>query len=253
FLGIFLVTFIPGVYFFMRSRHRANSALQQKEIAEAKLHVLQSQMHPHFMFNALGGVQNYILKSEKIEAYNYMGKFATLLRTITKTSNQMHIELEQEIEFLKSYLDMEKLRFRDDFQYSIEVDPELQTTQVSVPSMVIQPLVENALIHGLSGLERKGTLEITINKLPNGQGICCTVEDNGRGREAAREIAKRQASKGHLSIATVNMQKRLEFLRSFGYGDVESKVEDLHENGEAVGTKVCIYLPFMEVEAAHPS
>lgn len=253
FLGIFLVTFIPGTYFIMRSRHRAKSALQQKEIAEAKLHVLQSQMHPHFMFNALGGVQNYILKSEKIEAYNYMGKFATLLRTITKTSNQIHIELEQEIEFLKSYLDMEKLRFRDDFQYSIEVDPKLQTTQVSIPSMVIQPLVENALIHGLSGLDRKGVLQLIINKSPNGRGICCTVKDNGRGRAAALEIAEKQGSKGHLSIATVNMQKRLEFLRSFGYEDVESKVEDLQENGEALGTKVCIYLPFMEVEVAHPS
>ncbi|MEL7376107.1 MAG: histidine kinase [Bacteroidota bacterium] len=246
FLGVFLVTFIPGIYLLMRNRYRAESAEQQKEIAEAKLQVLQSQMHPHFMFNALGGVQNYILKSEKIEAYNYMGKFATLLRTITKTSNQIHIEIDQEIEFLESYLEMEKLRFRDDFHYDITVDPEIRGTQASIPSMVLQPLVENALIHGLTGLDRKGILTIDIHKSTAGEGVFCTIEDNGRGRKAAGKIAQDQGSKGHLSIATVNMEKRLEFLRSFGYKDVESTIEDLYKDGKAAGTKVGIYLPFMD-------
>jgi len=93
----FLVVFTLGIYLFMRNRNRVNSAVQQKQIAETKLHVLQSQMQPHFVFNALGGIQNYVLKSKKIEAYNYLGKFATLLRIITKSTTKVSIELDQEL------------------------------------------------------------------------------------------------------------------------------------------------------------
>ncbi len=158
----FLSLFIPVIYFFMRSRQKQKIAEQEKQVAEAKLQALQSQLHPHFIFNALGGVQNYILKSEKIQAYKYLGKFATLLRSITKSTTQVHIELDQEIEFIQSYLDMEKLRFRDDFTYTLSVDPALMHSKKEIPSMVIQPVVENALLHGLAGLDRQGKLSIEI-------------------------------------------------------------------------------------------
>ena len=245
FFTTFLLLFAGGTYVFMRSRNRAKSAESQKQLAETKLHVLQSQMHPHFVFNVLGGIQNYILKSKKIDAYNYMGKFATLLRTITKTSTQIHIELEQEIEFIESYLEMEKLRFRDDFSYALNINPALLDTKVRIPSMVIQPAVENALVHGLAGLDRKGELVVDIQPSSFREGINCIVMDNGRGREAAIALAKQQNARGHLSIATVNTRKRLDFLRQLGYTDVRADIEDLYENGHPAGTRVTIFLPYI--------
>jgi len=244
----FLAFFIPTVFLIMRNRHQVKSAEQQKELAETKLQVLQSQMHPHFIFNALGGIQNYILKSEKIAAYKYLGKFATLLRTITKSATQIHVPLDQEIAFIKSYLDMEKLRFRDDFVYSLTIDPLLEQTKVVIPSMIIQPIVENALMHGLAGLNRQGAVKIEIKPCSDQDGICCIVADNGRGRQAAKKIAEKQDFKGHLSIATVNTQKRLDFLRLMGHEQVAMEIEDLYSGGKPAGTKVSVFLPTIKEE-----
>lgn len=241
----FLALFIPGIFMFMRNRQQRKIAEQQKLVAETKLQALQSQMHPHFIFNALGGVQNYILKSEKIEAYKYLGKFATLLRSITQSTIQVHIGLDQEIEFIKSYLDMEKLRFRDDFIYSLSVDDSLAFSNEVIPSMVIQPVVENALLHGLAGLDRQGKLTVDFGPAEHGQGIWCVVTDNGRGRVAAEKISNGQKIQGHLSIATINTNERIECLRRLGYDKVDANIEDLYENGEASGTRVTLFLPFM--------
>lgn len=242
----FLAILLPSVYLVMRHRHQVKSAEQSKQLAETKLHMLQSQMHPHFVFNALGGVQNYVLKEEKIAAYTYLGKFATLLRTITRSSTQIHIELDQEVEFIKSYLDMEKLRFRDDFDYTLTVAPALQLEKAMIPSMFIQPIVENALVHGLGGLDRPGRLDIEIKPCSVQVGICCIVTDNGRGRVAARKIAEGQDAKGHLSIATINTSKRLDFLRRLGYEKVAIDIEDLQENGKPSGTRVFLFLPYLD-------
>lgn len=238
-----------GIYLYMRGRQRVREEISQRKFAEAKLQVLQSQMHPHFIFNALGGIQNYVLKSEKIEAYNYLGKFATLLRSTTKSSNKLHVELEEEIKFLKAYLDMEKLRFRQDFVYTLDVDPSLLESRSIIPRMIIQPFVENALIHGFAGLDRQGELQIHIAPSEIKQGICCTVIDNGRGRNAAQKIVKAQPQFGHLSIATSNINKRLDFLRQLGYQEVMYQIEDLVGNGEAAGTKVKVFLPLIKEDA----
>ncbi|MEM7575351.1 MAG: histidine kinase [Bacteroidota bacterium] len=239
-----LLLFIVGTYWIMRNRHRAKSAEQQRIIAETKLQVLQSQMNPHFIFNAMGGIQNYVLKSETIEAYNYLGKFAILLRMITSNSANVHIELEQEVEFIRTYLELEKLRFRDDFEYSLTVEDQLLEQQHLIPSMMIQPVVENAIIHGLSGLDRQGELQVEIKSSQH--GIACKVVDNGRGRKQAAAISGPQKKKRHLSIASVNIQKRLAFLRLLGYEDAVVKVTDLYEQEEPAGTSVCIYLPFVK-------
>ncbi|SEP62535.1 histidine kinase [Neolewinella agarilytica] len=247
-ISAFLALFIPGIYFFMRNRQKRKTAEQQKLIAETKLQALQSQMHPHFIFNALGGVQNYILKSEKIEAYKYLGKFATLLRSITKSTTQVHIELDQEIEFIQSYLDMEKLRFREDFTYSLSVAPSLINSKEEIPSMVIQPAVENAILHGLAGLTRQGELTVEFKPDENGKGIWCVVTDNGRGRVAAKKNSQDQQVQGHLSIATINTSERIACLRLLGYDNVDASIEDLYEHGEASGTRVTIFLPFMHAD-----
>jgi tetratricopeptide (TPR) repeat protein len=230
--------FFTVVYF----RSRIKMAYQEKVIAESKLKVLQSQMKPHFIYNAMTGIQNYVLRSEKIEAYNYLGKFAALLRIITRTSTETHIELGQEIELIKTYLELEKMRFREAFIYKLEVVDSLLNLKGEIPNMMIQPVVENAIIHGISGLEGQG--ELVVDLSPYQDGIKCVVTDNGRGRVAANEISQREVNQ-HLSIASVNSNERLEFLRSMGYKSARIEVEDHYAHGKATGTSVSIYLPFI--------
>lgn len=238
----FLILITGVAFIIVHSRHQMKSAFQSKTIAETKLQVLQYQMNPHFIYNAITGIQNYILKSEKIEAYTYLGKFADLLRMITKSSEGTNIELDQEVKMIKAYLEMEKLRFREAFSYKIKVSEFLLNSNYEVPSMMVQPVVENAIIHGLSGLSRPGKLVISF-ELDTG-AVKCTITDNGRGRAAAKEVAQ-QEPELHLSVASMNIQERLDFLREIGYPQAQSKVEDLYENGSPVGTTVTIHLPII--------
>lgn len=244
---LFLVGVVMlGIFAIMRARHRTKLAYQRKTIAETKLQVLQSQMNPHFIYNAMSGIQNYILKSEKIEAYSYLGKFAALLRQITKYSANVYIELEEEIKLIKTYLELEKLRFRDQFVYDFDVEESLLDKNLDVPSMMIQPVVENALIHGLSGLDRQGRLLVQLKQHEN--GVICVIKDNGRGRKTAGKISREQAGQ-HLSIASVNIAQRVDFLRKIGYEKAEITIEDLYQDGRPAGTRATIYLPFMKKES----
>lgn len=214
-----------------------------KEVAEVRLQFLRAQMNPHFMFNAINGIQNQILKSKKIEAYTYLGKFAELLRMITKSSASVLIDLEEEVQFLKTYLELEKLRFRDGFDYELIVDPGLLNSNLHIPSMMIQPFVENAIIHGLSLLQHKGLLVVELTE--QAEGVKCIIRDNGRGRKAAGLRATEKA-KSHLSISSGNMKERIEFLRTAGHENSGIQIRDIYDGNEAQGTEVTILLPFMD-------
>ncbi len=237
-LSVLLIALVSFLLY--RSKERLRLSNQQKIAAEAKLNVLQSQMNPHFIYNALSGIQNFILHSKKIEAFNYLSKFAGLLRIITKSSTEIFIELEREVELLSTYLDLEKLRFRDAFDYALVVDDNLRNENLRIPSMMIQPVVENAIIHGLSKL-KEGQLSIKIQR--EGEGILCIVTDNGRGREAAIRIANKNKL-NHLSVATVNGNERIESLHSLGYAHAKIEIDDLYDGYRPLGTRVRIYLPF---------
>ncbi|MEO0732290.1 MAG: histidine kinase [Bacteroidota bacterium] len=243
-LGVAVLSLV-GLYYGMRARHRAKLEEQRRFIAETKLQVLQAQMNPHFIYNAMSGIQNYILKSEKIEAYNYLGKFAALLRLIASYTADVYIDLEEEIKLIRTYLELEKLRFREAFTYQLEVNDNLNNINGQVPSMMIQPVVENAMIHGFAGLERQGHLKVSISACDD--GIACVVTDNGRGRAAAAAIKDRQVKPGHLSIASVNIAQRLAFLRKIGYENAHVETEDLYRNGGPAGTRVSIILPFVDL------
>jgi|GEM_PF-2432975 len=218
-------------------------AQQRKKIAEAKLEGLRFQMNPHFIFNTLNGVQNFILKSEKFEAYAYLSKFGELLRSITRSSASFGISVDKEVKLLRNYLELEKLRFRESFDYEIIVEPGLMGGEGRIPGMIIQPIVENAILHGLSLLPYAGELKIEV--CAHGQGVEIVVTDNGRGRETATKIAEENKGK-HLSVSSVNTRKRLDFLHEIGCKGASVKIEDLYKEGKGCGTVVTIYLPFLE-------
>lgn len=226
-------------------RSKLEDARRRKELAELRLSTLRAQMNPHFMFNAINGIQNHILKANKIEAYGYLGKFADLLRMITKTGAGDRISLEGEVVFLTTYLDLEKLRFRDDFDFTVTVAPELTDMEEEIPSMMIQPFVENAILHGLSVLSYPGELSITFTAQQD--GVRCVVRDNGRGRVAGGAISGMRPA-NHLSITEKNTRERMQSLRESGYKNAALKTNDLYEGERAVGTEVVLSLPFLKTE-----
>ncbi len=243
-LGIglmFLALLSVFTAFYQRNKRR--EAEMNVAVSHNQLAILRSNMNPHFIFNSINAIQNFILKSEKFEAYEYMTKFANLTRNILKVSKSLTISLEDEIKIIENYVDLEKIRFRDKFEYSIVNNINEEDRSCFIPSMVIQPIIENAIIHGLSNLHSAGKLLIEIQSNPN--GIECLVTDNGIGRKKAMENKKKNSHQ-HLSIATKNTEKRIQILKKLGFEKVSVKIKDLYDpNKEATGTRVQVILPFV--------
>lgn len=224
---------------------RAYQNLEQQkeyEVLASNLKALQSQMNPHFIFNALNSIQTLVLKGEKTSSYSYINRFASLIRKTLDFSEQKLVSLNDELKLLEDYLSLEKLRFRDDFDFQLQADamPELE-----IPPMLLQPLIENSLRHGL--LHKEGKRELQVQFQIREDGLTCLIRDNGIGREASREINKRQRG-DHNSFATGALVKRFKFLQRDYGNDIGFSYTDLAENGEARGTEVLVKLPYRLVE-----
>ncbi len=212
-----------------------------KDLATSQLTTLRSQMNPHFIFNALNSVQQYILKGNITEANRYLSKFSRLQRQVLNHSDQDFISLEKELEILNLYLELEQLRFEGSFTCQIIVNADIDTDEIKIPPMIVQPFVENAIWHGLMPKQGDKHLQITFS-LPDDNVLLCTVKDNGIGREAAARIKSNsqplQTSKG-LSL----VYDRLAILRQ-QYGQVfNAQINDLKDvAGQPEGTEVTLHI-----------
>lgn len=180
-----------------------------EQLAEAKLAALQAQMNPHFIFNALNSIKRMILDGDNDKASRYLSKFALMIRMTLEHARQVFVKLDENIEYLKAYLDMEKLRFDDSFAYSIQTDDVLDGSDTLLPSMMMQPLVENAIWHGL--MQAKSGKQIKIAFAQSGGRLLCTVEDNGIGLKQAEELRKQQRPL-HRSVGLENLQNRIRII-----------------------------------------
>lgn len=216
---------------------------QERELVFLKLENLRSQMNPHFIFNALNSIQEYIILNKKNLASDYLGKFADLIRTYLNHSNRGTISLQDEIECLQMYLELEKLRFEDKLQYSFNIAKTIDTETVTIPTMLIQPYVENALKHGLLHKKNDRKLYITLLGSDVTDVITCIIEDNGIGREKAVAI-KEKKDKMHQSFGTQATQDRLHLLNYGKEKQIGVSIEDLYDvHGQSCGTKVIITIP----------
>lgn len=214
----------------------------EKELSESQLKALRSQMNPHFIFNSLNAIQDLVLQQDIDSSYDYIVLFSELVRSTLNYSNRDFIPIDKEIEFLEIYLSLEKLRFKDELQYEIV---NRCTTWVEVPSLLVQPFIENALLHGL--LHKKGIkkLSIVFDFIDN--NLTCTITDNGIGRKKSEEIKTRKGGQ-HLSFALNAMEKRMRILsQQLSSSDVGYQIIDLYnpDDNEPSGTKVIIKLPFL--------
>jgi len=213
------------------------------KISEMTQANLRQQMNPHFIFNTLNSIQYYMYQNDKVATNNYLTKFSSLMRKVLDNSQSTSVPLRDELDALNLYLELECLRFKDKFEFKITVDEEIDPLMYKVPTMLIQPYVENSVCHGLIPMEGKGFVKIDV-KLA-GEHLICTIQDNGIGREAASEINKRRGT-NHNSLGTRITASRLELVNSLYGTDLKTVYTDLKDkNGEAEGTRVEIHIPIL--------
>jgi len=239
-LGIMLI--ILRLYL-SKLKARQNFELEQldleKNLAEAKLQNLSSQMNPHFTFNALNTVQGLILDDKKNDAYTYLAHFSNLLRKSIDFSSKNYNTLEEEIAFLNTYLKIEAKRFKDNLDFTIDTS-KLESLFYKIPPMVLQPFVENAVKHGL--LHREGSKKLQISFESTTDKIICTIEDNGIGRKVSSTFSKNNRE-DHLNMATSSIRKRFDLYKKRYNIFMDYLYEDLYdENANPTGTKVTILI-----------
>ncbi len=215
--------------FDLRQKTR-NTELQQR--------LFRLQMNPHFMYNSLLAIQNFIFSHDPLQAGNYISDFAKLFRLILNNSRSEFIKISKEIETLNLYLKLQALRYPDKFEYSIHLDDEIDADLVMIPPMLAQPMIENALEHGLFYKEGKGKIEIRFHK--KGKQLLFEVEDNGIGLTKAKEKKK----EGHIGTALSITRERVRILgKRHKYYTIFEVMEKKDEKGNALGTLVRFNLP----------
>lgn len=233
---------IGGLIYYLWKKEMTKQAMQQQIIAlENK--ALRAQMNPHFIFNALNSIQDFIIDNNAKEASKYLNKFAKLIRLMLDNSEHSFVSLQKELDLLTYYIELERLRFNHNFEYIFEKSVEIDTYNISIPTMMIQPHVENAIWHGLQHKKEGGTLHLRIYLLDEEQ-LVCEVEDDGIGREAAKAI-RQNRHKDHESKGLSITENRLKLFQQSHNQSIGMKTIDKYdENGKATGTKIIITLPF---------
>jgi tetratricopeptide (TPR) repeat protein len=205
--------------------------------------LLRSQMNPHFIFNSLNSIQSYVTSNDSYHAEIYLSKFAKLMRSILENSRHAFVSFDQDLNNLMIYLELEELRFEGKFSQQIEIDEKIDLENTYIPPMLIQPYIENAIIHGLvNKIDNDGKLLLKF-ELESEEAIKCTIEDNGIGREKALDL-KSRGVKPYKSLGMQVTKERMEVISKINKVHFEEKITDLKDpNGTSIGTKVELIIP----------
>jgi sensor histidine kinase YesM len=219
-----------------------NIRQKQRANMQIKLQSLRAQMNPHFIFNSLNSVNNFISKNDERSANKYLSDFSRLMRTVLSNSDQDFVSLETEVDTMKIYLELEHFRFGEKFDYQLEIADDIDPEIIRVPPMLIQPYIENAIWHGLRYKEEKGILNVRI--FTENDLLYCTVKDNGIGRKKSAAL-KTDHQKTYQSTGIKNTKERIELLNKMHGTRLNVSILDLEENGNAAGTLVRISVPYI--------
>ncbi|WP_448607571.1 histidine kinase [Paenimyroides ceti] len=226
------------IYFFLRKINTQRKVFErEKEIAELKSSALRAQMNPHFLFNILSNLQSVLILKGEMEANKYFGAFSKLLRLTIEMSRQELVALETEIEYIKNYILLNNLQLNETIDYTVEVDSSIKNkAEILLPVMIVQPFVENAIIHGLSSKKDK-KLEIRFSV--ENDYLIISVQDNGIGREASA-LLKKNSKRVYKSLATEIVNERMKIINDSYKNTMSIEIIDLFESGISLGTKVII-------------
>ena len=233
-----LLVFGIGFLIYNRAQLKKNLTLQ-KELAEYEQKALHLQMNPHFIFNCLGSISSFIVSNSTESAIKYLAKFSKLMRLTLEYSKESLIPVDKEIESLQNYLELEQLRFNQKFEFTISKDKEVED-DIGIPPLLLQPLVENAIIHGIVPKKELGLIAIHFY-IENNQ-LQCSIIDNGIGITASKAIKANSVSV-HKSMAIDIIRQRLEKIASTTGKPATMKVEESKANSQVIGTKVMLSLP----------
>ncbi|MGB1204697.1 MAG: two-component regulator propeller domain-containing protein [Chitinophagales bacterium] len=241
-LGFFVLLCIIMIGYLIIKYVKERSDLQKRMI-ESQQMALRTQMNPHFIFNALNSIQYYITENDKRAANMYLSTFSTLMRKVLDNSQKSRILLEDELEYLGLYLDIESLRFKGKFRYELHISEAVEIDEVYVPPMLIQPYLENAIQHGLLQKPTEDRLlEISFDQKEE-ELLICKIKDNGIGRKRAAELQAKR-TKRHRGIGMSNPKARLRILNQLHKYNITVKTEDLMgENEESLGTLIVVQMP----------
>lgn len=238
FLAYFLL-FILLIYSILKyiSYREERKTNINKQLAKLELSALQAQMNPHFIFNALNAIQNFVLKNDALVANAYLSKFAKLMRLFLESSKSRYITISDEIKLLKLYVDLEHLCYPNRFSYVFDIQNDLEEEDFEIPTMIIQPYIENAINHGLIQMAEKGVLEIKIQLIQH--QIIVYIKDDGIGRKKAQ-----QNRQNHYKARGMSMTNdRLKVLNYIENSDIKVEIEDVFPNKSNTGTLITIYFP----------
>ena len=231
--GALLLSGVVVFYLLDRKRRRERF---ERDAARLQMQVLRTQMNPHFIFNALNSINNYVQENERDLASGFLGKFARLMRLVLENSRHEEVPLAQDLEALRLYMDLEQARLNHRFQYTVEVDPSIDQENTMVPPLVLQPFVENAIWHGLSRKADTGHLVLAVKQ--DGGSLLMTIEDDGVGRNPM-DLPLPEDAPPKSSLGTNITRERLEMLATRAGGEAGFRYAEVSE-----GTRVEVRMPY---------
>ena len=202
-------------------------------MAELKLKAIRSQMNPHFMFNSLASIQNHVLQNNSNTAYKYLNIFARLMRMILEYSEEQIISLAEELECIELYLNLESMRHK--FSFNVRTGPKIDLNSVEIPCLLLQPYVENAVIHGISGMNEKGSIDISLRHDREDKNVICIIEDNGKGLKAKKSSRK--------SFGLILNRERLNIMKAVYNKEINVDIFNKADFSDDTGVIIKITIP----------
>jgi ligand-binding sensor domain-containing protein len=233
-----------GIYWRINQikRREKQESETRVEMAHNELKALRAQMNPHFVFNSLNSIQHYIITNNNADAGKYLNKFARLMRIILNNSEKSSITIKEELDYLTLYLELEAMRFEGKFTYAFHIDDDIDVDYHEIPAMLLQPYVENAILHGLTPKRDPGHLDIRISQ--SGNVIKVAIKDDGIGRTKSREMRQLSGKKNHKSLGMKITHDRLELINRLHGSSLSVSINDLLlPDGTPAGTQVDIFVP----------
>ncbi|MDT0558176.1 tetratricopeptide repeat protein [Ichthyenterobacterium sp. W332] len=225
--------------------NRTQQLKKEKQILTLEQDMLRSQMNPHFIFNSLNSIKLYIINNEKENAVYYLNKFSKLIRKILVASTEKVISLKDELDTMELYINIENIRFSNAIQFSIDIDENVDANGIKLPSLVLQPFLENALWHGLS--TKKEDKQIHLKVMSENDYVTISITDNGVGRKEAQRIKKAKILKQKSIGIEITKARLANFSKDF-FGDYNLDIVDLVDaSGNALGTRVNLKIPLMQI------
>ena len=243
-LGVLVIT-LSLFFTWLRTKQKQKNELEKQryevDLLESKLATYSAQMNPHFMFNSMNAVNNYILKNDTHEASYYLTKYSKLMRQVLENSTHKLISMQDELDTLKLYIEMEQLRFGNKFSYQFNFDENLSLDEILIPPLILQPFVENAINHGFMHKTTNGHLIIAIKDCND--HFLCSIDDDGVGRDYTKNLATLKV-KEHRSMGLEITASRLKiFNKNVSEKEIVNYIDKKDAQGNSLGTRVEIYLP----------